>query len=221
MNKRINPPYQIISLGVNCYAKTFLTKFKFKKKKDSGELTLPFDFTFYTKAKYITEFIENDFSQYFEELYFVPENQYWGKARKIFFSHETNFRENDKEKLVQMYSKRIANFYRALNNNKPTLFFQVLTDRDGEEDILNLFEVLKKKIKSRFILAVVDCDGVINRELNNEICVLKLQKPTPDYDFYSKKCYKSSKGKEFERKIEKFVCKVISDKLNQKVVKYF
>ncbi|MBR6164076.1 hypothetical protein IKQ26_09365 [bacterium] len=221
LNKQINPPYQIISLGVNCYAKTFLTKRKFKKKKDAGELTLPFDFTFYTNAKYITEFIQNDFSDYFEELYFIEKSQYWGKARKIFFSHETDFKENDKEKLVEMYSKRIKNFYSYLSSDKPVLFFQILTDKEEGEDLENLFCVLKQKIKPPFILAVVDCDEVIERELPKEICVLKLQKPAPDYDFYSKKCYKSSKGKEFENKIEKFVSEVISKEMKQRVVKYF
>ena len=99
LNKRINPPYSIVSLGVNCFAKTFLIKHKFKKKKDAGELTLPFDYTFYTNAKYITEFIQNDFQEYFEEIYYVKESGYWGKARKIFFSHEKDFGENDKDKL--------------------------------------------------------------------------------------------------------------------------
>lgn len=221
LNKRINPAYTIISLGVDCFAKTFLTKHKFKKKKDSGELTLPFDFTFYTNAKYITEFIQNDFSDYFEEIYFVKESGYFGKARKIFFSHEKDFGENDREKLIEMYSRRIKNFYSVINSQKPLLFLQILTDKQIEEDVENLYNVLKEKIKTPFHLAVVDCDNVINKELPKEISILKLQKPSADYDFYSPEYYRAKEGRDFEKKIRDFVSDTIKTKLKQKVVRYF
>ena len=221
LNKRINPPYSIVSLGVNCFAKTFLIKHKFKKKKDAGELTLPFDYTFYTNAKYITEFIQNDFQEYFEEIYYVKESGYWGKARKIFFSHEKDFGENDKDKLIKMYSERIKNFYSVLSQAKPVLFFQILTNKENGEDLINLYSVLKEKAKNSFHLAVVDCDDVISCNLPEEISVLKLKKPSPDYDFYSQKCYKSKEGKEFEKQISDFAQKVIEKKLNQRFIKYF
>lgn len=221
INKRINSPYSIVSLGVNCYAKTFLTKHRFKRKRDAGELTLPFDYTFYTDAKYITEFIENDFNEYFEEIYYVKESNYWGKARKIFFSHEKDFTENDKDKLIKMYSNRIKNFYSVVCSKKPLLFFQILTDKENGEDVQKLFEVLKSKITPPFYYAVVDCDGVITKNIPDEISVLKLQKPSSDYDFYSQKCYKSKEGREFERQISSFVSDVIKTKMNQKIIRYF
>ncbi len=221
LNKRINSPYIIVSLGVNCFAKTFLTKHRFKKKKDAGELTLPFDYTFYTDAKYITEFIENDFRDYFEEIYYVQESNYWGKARKIFFSHEKDFNENDKDKLIKMYSNRIKNFFSALCSNKPLLFFQILTDKENGEDIERLYNVLKTKVKAPFCLAVVDCDGIIDRKIPEGIEVFKVQKPSADYDFYSPQCYKSTEGKDFEHQISCFVSYVIKNKMHQKVIRYF
>ena len=221
MNSRINSPYIIVSLGVNCFAKTFLTKYRFKKKKDAGELTLPFDYTFYTDAKYVTEFIENDFKDYFEEIYYVKESNYWGKARKIFFSHEKDFTENDKDKLIKMYSHRIRNFRSVLRSANPLLFFQILTDKENGEDVEKLYQVLKSKVSSPFCLAVVDCDGVVDRELPPEIEVFKAPKPSADYDFYSPECYKSEEGREFEHKICSFVNDVIKNKMHQKVVRYF
>lgn len=221
LNKRINSPYIIVSLGVNCFAKTFLTKHRFKKKKSSGELTLPFDFTFYTDAKYITEFIENDFREYFDEIYYVEESQYWGKARKIFFSHEKDFDENDKGKLIAMYANRIKNFYSALCSDKPILFFQVLTDKENGEDIERLYNVLKAKVKAPFCFAVVDCDGIIDKEIPEGIEVFEVKKPFPDYDFYSPECYKSEEGREFERQICYFIDYVIKKKMHQRVIRYF
>ena len=120
-----------------------------------------------------------------------------------------------------MYSNRIKNFYSVLCSKKPLLFFQVLTDKENGEDVEKLYEVLKSKIKTPFCIAVVDCDGVIDRKLPEEINVFEVKKPSPDYDFYSPQCYKSSEGKEFERQISSFVSYIIKNKMHQRVIRYF
>lgn len=213
-------PYVIISLGTSCYPKTILTRWKLKRKKAHGELTLPFDLIWVHEAVFVTDFIKNDFKDFFDDLRYIKEIKCWDNFRKINFSHETNFGPNDRELLIEKYSRRIANFSKYLNDAKPILFVQFLKDKSVGEDVNNLYETIKSiRGEKPFELIVIDCIDIVKNQIA-EINLLKIKNPFDDCNLYDPRFYTSRKGKKFEAAIIKYCEKIIKNKLKCKVVRY-
>lgn len=220
ININLQSPYHVVSLGPSCYAKTILTRWKLKKVKAHGELTLPFDLLWVHEARFISEFIDNSFEGFFADMRYEKSIGSWDNHGKLNFSHETSFDADDKEQLIAMYKKRISNFEQIINDEKPILFVQFLKDKEVKEDINNLYDVLKKVCKPKeFALVIVDAANIIVN-FNPEISVLKTQIPFTDCNLYSKSFYKSKEGRKFERNIINFCKKIIKEKLKCKVITY-
>lgn len=213
-------PYTIISLGTSCYPKTILTRWKLKKTKAHGELTLPFDFAWIHEAVFVTEFVQNDFKDFFGDLQYIQEVKCWDNFRKINFSHETNFGPNDRDLLIEKYSKRIDNFLKYINDKKPILFVQFLKDKSVGEDADNLYRVLKSiRGDKPFELIIVDSNDIVNSSIP-EVNLLKIKNPFDDCNLYDSSFYKSKQGKKFENNIIKYCESIIKNKLNCRVIKY-
>lgn len=221
VNKNCETSYNIVSLGPNCYPKTILTRKKLKKTKSQGELTMPFDLAWYHKAEFITEFIKNDFSNFFEDMNFSQNANSWDASYKINFSHEKKFGPAEKDLLITMYNKRISNFREVLNSRKPVIFLQILKNKTIGEDVNNLYEVLKNKRQNRpFILVVIDTEDIIADDLNPAIKILKLHKKLDNETIYTPEFYLSRDGKVFENTIISFIKLEITKSFNCKPHKF-
>ena len=75
-------PYTIISLGPNCYPRTVLTRKGLMKRKKQGQKSYPFDLAWYHSAKYVTEFLLNDFENFFTDLRYSYVSTSWDSGTK-------------------------------------------------------------------------------------------------------------------------------------------
>lgn len=217
--KPVEKKFEIVSLGVNCLPRTLLTRKNLKPRKAQGELSCPFDLVFHEPER-ITHYIENDFANYFDDLYFSARKKGWWDFRKkglwkkddgTRFFHDKDCKINDREKLVNRVSKRMDNFRKILENEKPIIFVQALKHT---EDIENLYNVLKKKRGNKpFKLAILDFNGIVSKEYEN-ISVFKIPYPNiKKYEAYwnKKRNYDSQQGRIFEENVKLSIEKVIDE----------
>lgn len=198
---------KIIPLGQNCMPRTILTRWGIKPRKIFGELTYPFDLAVFG-MKEITKCLRTDFSEFFDNLEYTPNG--WIKAPNcIYFSHDKHYKQNDKEKLIKLYTKRIKNFRAEIRESEDILFFQILGE---DEDIENQYKAISKlRYKEAFKFAVVDTQNVAaNINLEN-LYILKLPFPSEEYKkfWWKKEFYNSKEGKKFERQIADFCLEVL------------
>lgn len=221
-NSLKNTPYSIVSLGPNCYPRTVLTRKKLIKQKSCGRLTMPFDFAYYHNAKFVTEFLENDFVDFFKDLHYSDFCKSFDSGEKINFSHEGYLKDTEKNKLVKIYENRIENFRNELKKDTPILFLQILKDEDVGEDCKNTYSTLKKLCgKRKFAYVVVDCNDLVQpHKVPFEIYLTKMHLPKEDTDIFSSEFYNSEFGKIFEEKIANFVGNVIMKEFGYKIEKF-
>ncbi len=213
-NKSAIQPYEIVSLGTSCYPKTILTRHKLKKTKADGELSLPFDLAWFHEAVFVTEFIKNNFDGFFSDMRYIENINCWDNYTKINFSHETGFGPEDKDLLIEKYTKRIENFSKIMDSDRPVLFIQFLKTPSVGEDSTNLYNVLKEKRNGKpFELLIIDCADII-KDFAPEINVLKLTLPSEDVNLYDASFYKSKAGKKFEKNIINKCKSLIKKKFN-------
>lgn len=219
-NSHKTSSYNIVSLGPSCYPKTILTRWKLKKTKAVGELTLPFDLAWVHEARFITQFIENDFSDFFKDLRYIKEIKSWDNFGMVNFSHETNFGPEDRDLLVEKYSKRINNFKDIISNKKPILFVQFLKNSGVGEDVENLYRVLNNiRGNKPFELLVIDAKNIVNTE-NKDINILKVQLDEQDPNLYDPAFYRSEEGLAFEKNIIDECKSIIKKKLKCRLTKF-
>ena len=217
----IEKEYEIVSLGCYCISRTILTRQNLKPRKAQGELSCPFDLVIHP-VKRITFNLKNDFSGYFDDLYFEKYKRHWFDFRKkgiwkktdgTAFFHDKDCNENDKEKIIQRISNRIDNFRTIMKDKKPVFFVQALKE---EEDIDNLYEELRNIRKENpFKLIVLDFKDIVKKDYPN-ISIIKIKFPTEKYEKYwdRKKYYESKEGILFEKSITQSVEAVINEFMN-------
>ncbi len=202
----------IIPLGQNCQPRTILTRWKIKPKKLQGELTYPFDLAVFG-VKEVTKSLRTDFAELFDDLEY--NGNYWIKAPNcIEFSHEKNIGKNDKEKLINLYKKRIENFRKVTTDETPVLFIQILGE---DEDINNLYaQLLKIRGKNPFKLIIVDTHNIVFDTKYDDVYLIKSAFPSEEYkkNWWKKEYYNSPKGKIFEKTITD-ECKTIIEELTK------
>ena len=200
----------IIPLGQNCLPRTLLTRWKIKPRKILGELTFPFDLAVF-ETREITNLIKTDFEEFFYNLNYRDDEGFWVKEPDLIkFVHDKNFKNKDKEKLINKYLERIENFRRIIKEPNLILFIQLLGDCS---DCDNLYIELKKiRGDKPFILAIIDTQNIVNTH-NSEIKILKLHFPSEEYKqhWWEKKYYNSKEGIEFEKQIADFCVKLIEN----------
>ncbi len=198
----------IIPLGENCIPRTILTRWKVKPKKLMGEPTYPFDLAVFGMLE-VTKTLKTDFNEIFDNL--VYKDGCWVKAPNcIYFYHDKQFNENDKNKLIYLYKKRIENFRKAIASDTPVLFIQITGDC---EDVEQQYSELKKlRGDKQFKFAVIDTQNLIKKIFNEDIRVLKLPFPGEEYknNWWKKEYYKTKEGILFEQKIAQFALDVIN-----------
>lgn len=221
-NTAKNTPYSIVSLGPNCYPRTVLTRTKLIKQKSCGRLTMPFDFAYYHEAKFVTEFLNNDFTDFFKDLHYSEFCKSFDSGNKINFSHESYLSQNQKNKLIKIYEKRITAFRNEMKKEEPILFLQILKDEEVGEDCKNTYETLKKICgKRKFAYVVIDCINLVQpHKVPFEIYLTKMHLPQKDTDIFAPEFYNSDFGKNFEKKIANFIGNVIIKEFGYNVEKF-
>ncbi len=208
-NKPKKTNYKIVSLGHNCLPRTVLTRWGIKPDKLHGELTMPFDLATYETFE-ITNNIKDNFKDFFNNLQFKKTGlffntkQFWIKAPDLIeFVHEKNLGKNDKNKLVEIYKKRIENFKNQMEDPTPILFVQLLGDC---QDINNLYEAISFLREDRpFKFVIIDPYDIVKINAPH-FHILKLPYPNKKYqkNWWAKKYYKSKEGQLFEKTIVEF-----------------
>lgn len=101
----------IISLGENCFSSWIATKLRWKKSKDEGYLTCPFDVT-YTPYEDICKMIKNEFEESEICEYIIdPDGVYRHKKTNMRFVHDKGL---TKRKLNEKMKQRIENFEKGI-----------------------------------------------------------------------------------------------------------
>ncbi len=198
---------KIIPLGQSCMPRTILTRWKLKPSKLQGELTYPFDLAVFGMPE-ITKTLKTNFNEFFDNLQY--KDNCWIKAPNcIIFCDDTDFKENDKQKLIKRYTNRIQNFRNALVDEDFILFIQILGDCEEVEK--QFLELKKIRCGKPFKLAVIDTQNIVKDININDIYVLKQPYPMPDYknNWWKKSYYNSREGKIFEKNIVDFCSDII------------
>ena len=214
-------PYSIVSLGPNCYPRTVLTRTGLIKRKSQGQKSYPFDLAWYHSAKYVTEFLLNDFEDFLSDLRYSYVSSSWDSGNKINFSHEAFITDKEKSKLVRMYKRRINNFRKEVKNKKPVLFLQILKDEKVGQDCINTFEALKQLCNGKkFVYVVIDCVNQL-KDISLPNLIYHVQMPLEkNTDVFSKSFYESEQGRLFEQKIAKYIQEIIKDEFCTEPVIY-
>lgn len=186
--------------------RVILTRWGLKPHKFQGELTYPFDLAVFGMPE-ITKTLKTDFNEFFDNLEY--KNNFWIKAPNcIEFCHDKRYKENDKQKLIDLYSKRIQNFRNTIQNDTLILFVQILGDY---QEIENQYKELKRLRKDKpFKFIIIDTENIVP-EINLEnVHIKKIPLPNKDYkqNWWKKDFYNSKDGKLFEKQIADF-CKEI------------
>ena len=205
----------IIPLGENCLPRTILTRWKIKPKKLFGEPTFPFDLAVFGMPE-ITKSLKTDFKEFFDDLEYSKERNCWIKSPNcIYFCHENNLNENEKQKLIKIYTKRIENFRKVILNSTPIVFVQNTGDF---EDIENQYiEIKRLRNQNPFRFIIIDTQNTAPKLNHKEIKILKLKYPSSDYknNWWKKEYFKSVQGKTFEKTIANFCLSVMNELQNE------
>ncbi len=200
--------FKIIPLGQNCMPRTILTRQKLKPSKFQGELTYPFDLVVFGMPE-ITKTLKTDFKEFFDNLKY--ENGCWIKAPNcIKFCHDKRFKENDKEKLINLYKKRIDNFRKSVKEEDYILFVQILGD--SEEIQEQYYELKRIRNGKAFDFVVVDTENIAGTINLPYVHILKLEFPSQEYknNWWKKEYYNTKEGKMFEKNITDFCLGILS-----------
>ena len=205
-----NKNYNVVSLGYNCFPRTLLTRYGFKKRKAEGELTLPFDLAAFA-TKEITASLRYDFNHFFENLEYSGE--YWVRQPDLIqFCHDKQFTKDDKESLINKYRQRFKNFYKIVNDPSPLIFVQVL---GNDEDVDNLYIQLRRlRQQKKFVFCVID-PYKLTKDTDSRIMILQTTPPEGYYEnWWKPSCYNQKISQEYEAEIINFCIDSLNNHLS-------
>lgn len=132
-----------ISLGYNCLVRTILTNFALKASKKQGELSCPFDLCV-TPLNSIIEILENDFTDFFEDIEECPPGEwehFINKKYSIQYPHESNLTLREFKK---RYMRRIENFRKISETNSLKKYVLYCEQNNFTVEQLNkIYDILK------------------------------------------------------------------------------
>jgi len=188
----------VISIGVDCLPRAFATKFKYKKTKEEGELSCPFDLAWHDYET-VCRLIDNDFFDYLNttRLYINVNGFITHRDYGIVFNHESDdankllkFARNDYELFCERYTRRIQNFHNLLNNATSHVVF-ILNYREYPYELVN---IIKKKYPTlEFTILTLNLplhhenytDQPTNIQTPTEnMLFYTVRKPKPEYVWY-------------------------------------
>ena len=156
ISHRIMNRNKYISLGTFCMPRLKLAQYRIKPYRKQGELSCPFDLCF-IQLDSVAKILENDFADYFDDLYFDGEQEIWiNKKYSIKYIHD-NLNKKD---FVDRYKNRIINFRNIIQNTKNLVFVQTLIDEVRNEDLYNnikqINNYLRKHCKYKYKYKIIN-----------------------------------------------------------------
>ena len=146
---------KFISLGTNCFPRMKLQQHRIKPSKAQGELSCPFDLCT-TPIDSVQKILENDFSDYFNDLQFDEQRKCWQNTKyNIFYIHD----DLTKEDFINRYKQRIDNFRQITSTQKNILFVQSLFNINDDalfENIAKINKSLKHYCKHKYKYKVIN-----------------------------------------------------------------
>lgn len=190
-----------VSLGCDCFPRTFFTNNGIKPKKAAGEKSMPLDLMYYSNLNKIIQHILTDFKHFLSDVSFYNEDNIFKSSDGMLkFNHEEDI-GNDFEKLKIRYITRINNFLEILNPNIKVLF---ICHMQPGFNVNTLYKILKYKKKKNFSLMVIDTSShPPKNNLRKEIIYIK--KPFPAADFIWYKDMQTPAGKAYQKEL---LCKI-------------
>ncbi len=160
--------FKIVSLGNNCLPKVLTTAVKLKPRKIYGEKNCPFDLSIHANLQKITEQIQNNFKNYFDGL---VKNETWENPNlDARYPHD---RYLTKEKFIQRYKIRIANFNEIINSKKNLYFIYSNYDNEIEtHEIINLYNTIEQKRNGKQFKIILLLAKKVNNIDNSNIIQL-------------------------------------------------
>lgn len=151
-----------ITLGVNCFPRTKLTKFGIKAKKADGELSYPFDLCA-IQLESVAQILKNDFSDYFDDLYFDCSLNIWiNKKYSIKYYHDKDI---DIDKFMKRYKQRIENFrVKTSLIENPVFISAVFNEKYNPELYLDIYSSLQRYSKGNIDYLIAN---ITNEVKNN------------------------------------------------------
>ncbi len=213
-----NGNYKIISLGRNCFSRRILTENGIKPAKSEGELSLPFDLCV-TPINSVIEIIKNNFADYFDDLeYNYNQCSWYNKKYNIFYNHDRDCDEDNKEKLIERYKNRIENFRKIIKEDY-YFYFTVTSDEKLKQDevdkLYNLLLILNGGgYENKFTLIVLDFFNSNLKSKVENMEIVSIQHPYENFSaaWWSDKFRYSEDSINFEKSIISAVKQVIEKK---------
>lgn len=177
-----------VSLGKNCFVRCKLTTCGLKSKRKQGEISFPFDLCV-TPASSVAAILENDFRDYFDDLEYVSDVDYYiNRKYNIKYTHDGIL---NMEAFLDRYKRRIENFRSVVKNNEHVFFMMTCFGYDFTIDDLN--SIYKSLVRYRnnkpfvFMVAVfVDKNdkGIDTANLNPNIVFRTYETPYGPEKFF-------------------------------------
>lgn len=194
--------FYVISLGMHCAARYFVTKAGIKPTKANGELSMPFDLAVHW-PEHIPFLIKHRFRGYVRNMKFCPqENVFNVYMRKSLFGHPVKVAwlnhdrdlDGDVKKCRKRYRDRIKNFLHAVKSGRPILFVQVV---EGAYDPTELLHVLQQCTAGMFRVLFLDVSGTMKCD-DARVSVIRCPYPWKGYVWYDEGQRNSLEGRRFE-----------------------
>lgn len=213
-NKQIGfERYHLLSLGYNCFGRMTFNYWGLKPRKADGEKTMPFDISVHPLDT-VTALLQNRFAGYFDNLeYSLKDNCWKNTGLNITFVHD---HENDRHLFEERYKTRIDNFYQAVEDDKPCLFFAYADKEVSAESINRLYAAVSeicahKPCKLVFMIF----NHPVPEGINGDVAVYRADYPQ-GYVHMDKFTKYTTAGLSFEKKVVDFTRGELEKLLNKK-----
>lgn len=227
ISEAVFPNNYFISLGECCFTRTVLTRYGMKAHKEQGELSCPFDLCI-CGFNSTVRVVKSKFSDYFNNLEWNQTNKLWINSKYgIYYNHDQDCSQYDKDKFIDRYKKRIENFEVMLSSGKRLFILSSVDEKISTNDVLDFGKYLNQKNKNNILLfvniskneqaSILDFKQKMQAYGKQGINIFYAHIPQPYEDFYEQwykyEYFNSDKGKAFEQKFIEKVKEVAEDHL--------
>lgn len=183
---------------------------KIKPRKIYGEKSSVFDLAYHSDINAEINLINNGFENYFDDIEFNTKENCWvNPSINALYNHDARL---ERDVFIEIYKKRIENFYDYINDNKFLLavYSTSYVAKYTKEDIENLYDALKKKRgDKKFAFIVINHSQYLKDAKFDMENTLFIDISYFNMDNWADKVRKTKEGKELVKnignKIKKFM----------------
>lgn len=209
-----------VSIGSDCFPRTVLTRWGFKKTAKMGEPTLPFDLAIHPLAA-VRALLAEDFKQYFDgSLIIDPVKGYAVNTELgIELNHEKDpaFFENGKLELLSRYHRRVSNFKDVMSDTKPAICVVHMDEPQIAllKDVATLIKA-RREGKETYVVAIYTPRPGLTPAPTalcgaEDIIIIVEPYPFPKYTWYRQRHTFTLRGVNFEKTVADKLLKIVDD----------